>query len=89
MLSSHGHCGRFVNNAFVQTNRKVILWVDSIPTPGKSKIMSEIKVRTENTEVSGVPFFYFLSWRVSSSTGGQKSDPDRDEEIVCGQKATL
>lgn len=89
MLFSHGHCGRFVNNAFVQTNRKVILWVDSIPTPGKSKIVSEIKVRMENPglrvpQIVQVFFAVFLS-----STGGQKSSQDPDEEVVCGQKPTL
>lgn len=64
MLFSHGHCGRFVNNAFLQTNRKMILWVDSIPTPGKSKIMSEIEVRTENPGSrlpQIVPFFSKLA----------------------------
>lgn len=28
-------------------NRRVVLWVDSVPSPGKSKILSEFKVRLE------------------------------------------
>lgn len=33
------------------TNRRVILWVDSVPSPGKSKILSDIKVRLHYSTV--------------------------------------
>lgn len=31
--------------------RRIILWVDSVPSPGKSKILSELKVRLANCEM--------------------------------------
>lgn len=37
--------GPFVNDGLIWTNRKVVLWVDSIPSPAKSNIMSELEVR--------------------------------------------
>lgn len=42
------------------TNRRVVLWVDSVPSPGKSKILAEIKVRRD----------YFTVWLHFFSTSG-------------------
>ncbi|XP_040917904.1 cytokine receptor common subunit beta [Toxotes jaculatrix] len=48
--------------------RKVVLWVDSVPSPGKSKIMSEIKsatswtlMQTEDTSICKVLHFDTMS----------------------------
>lgn len=39
--------------------RKITLWVDSVPSPGKSKILSEIKVRVDYSENRLTCFYIF------------------------------
>lgn len=54
------------------TNRRVILWVDSVPSPGKSRILSEIKVRLNNPTLFlteciiflFISVFLFIFWNV-------------------------
>ncbi|TNM96711.1 hypothetical protein fugu_014867 [Takifugu bimaculatus] len=43
--------------AVTACQRRVILWVDSIPSPGKSKIMSEIKVTERQSQALMKPSF--------------------------------
>lgn len=72
-------------------NRRAVLWVESVPSPAKSKILSEIKVRMEHFYVFATNFctsgFLSFCWITICSLGYIHLDADAKWEPVCVQRA--
>ncbi|XP_051905202.1 cytokine receptor common subunit beta isoform X2 [Hippocampus zosterae] len=91
----------FLSWTVLTCKRKMILWVDTVPSPGKSKTLSEIKsatsralIENENTYVCQVHQLYSLSRRISLSSslrpteGAENKDLEQDrQDLKCNSVA--